>query len=243
MTQSFIRRKIPFVTTPSAPCPYLPDKLERKLVTALSGIVSPELFHALSLAGFRRSHHLAYVPACNSCKACISVRIVVENFTPRRTLSRVWKQNADLSGSLEPPLATEEQFSLFHRYVTRRHADGDMASMAESDYVYMVEDTPVDTSVVEFRDANRNLIAACLVDHLPDGLSAVYSFFDPDCGREGLGNFMVLWLIELARERNMPYVYLGYWIADCGKMAYKARFKPLEGMRDGQWLPFDDLGD
>lgn len=210
-------------------------------MTALNGIVSPDLFHALSLAGFRRSHHLAYVPTCGDCNACISVRIVVKDFVRRRTLARIWRANETLRASFEPPLATEEQYDIFRRYVTGRHSDGDMASMGESDYVYMVEDTPVDTSVVEFRDSNRRLVAACLVDHLPDGLSAVYSFFDPDCNRTGLGNYMVLWLIEEARSRGLPYVYLGYWIADCGKMAYKARFQPLEGMKDGSWRPFAEL--
>ncbi|MGB0749629.1 MAG: arginyltransferase [Magnetospiraceae bacterium] len=232
---------VSFLTTPPTPCPYLEGRMERKVVTSLGGMTSSRFFQALSLAGFRRSHHLAYVPACPDCDACVSVRIVVDQFSRKRSLARTWRKNAGLTAVEQPPVATDEQYALFMKYLRFRHPGGDMADMSESDYVFMVEDTPVDSKLVEFRDAKGALVAACLADRLPDGYSAVYSFFDPDLDPQGLGNFMVLWLIERSRQAKLPYVYLGYWIDGCRKMSYKQRFAPLEGLKDGEWVPMADI--
>ena len=147
--------------------------------------------------------------------------------------------NGDLRATETATEATEEQYDLFNRYQRSRHGGGEMSRMDYYDYQSLVEDTPVQSCLVEFRDANDTLLAACLIDHLSDGLSAVYSFFDPDQPRRSLGTLMVLWLVEEARRRRLPYVYLGFWIADCRKMAYKGRFQPLEAYTPDGWQRID----
>jgi arginyl-tRNA--protein-N-Asp/Glu arginylyltransferase len=223
-----------FYRTASLPCPYLPGKLERKLITELAGQDAQSFYNALSRAGFRRSHHLAYRPACSQCAACVPVRIPVADFLLSRSLKRIQKINADLRIRLVEPCASLEQFRLFVRYQRSRHADSDMASMTFGDFRAMIEDSPVASRLIELRDERGSFLGACLLDMLDDGLSAVYSFYDPHQPRRSLGTLLVLALIEASRQLALPYAYLGYWIADSRKMAYKARFRPLESLgRDG----------
>ena len=229
------RRPQFFYTTAPLPCPYLPGRTERKIVTELSGTEAEALHERLSRAGFRRSHNIAYAPVCPGCQACVPIRVVSEDFTPDRTQRRILRANADLTISEMPARATAEQFTLFQRYQKNRHADGDMAAMGYYDYRAMIEDTPISTGILEFRDAQDRLLGACLTDWLADGLSAVYSFFDTDEDKRSLGTFAVLWLIGRARSLGLPYVYLGYWVPESRKMAYKARFRPSEILISGAW--------
>jgi arginyl-tRNA--protein-N-Asp/Glu arginylyltransferase len=234
------RRPQFFYTTAPLPCPYLPGRTERKIVTELSGTEAEALHERLSRAGFRRSHNIAYAPVCPGCQACVPIRVVSEEFTPDRTQRRILRANADLTVSEMPARATAEQFTLFQRYQKNRHADGDMAAMGYYDYRAMIEDTPISTGILEFRDAQDRLLGACLTDWLADGLSAVYSFFDTDEDKRSLGTFAVLWLIGRARSLGLPYVYLGYWVPESRKMAYKARFRPSEILISGAWHRLGD---
>jgi len=209
-------------------------------VTELSGTEAEALHERLSRAGFRRSHNIAYAPVCPGCQACVPIRVVSEEFTPDRTQRRILRANADLTISEMPARATAEQFTLFQRYQKNRHADGDMAAMGYYDYRAMIEDTPISTGILEFRDAQDRLLGACLTDWLADGLSAVYSFFDTDEDKRSLGTFAVLWLIGRARSLGLPYVYLGYWVPESRKMAYKARFRPSEILISGAWHRLGD---
>ena len=240
MMQRPPRRPQFFYTTAPLPCPYLPGRTERKIVTELSGTEAEALHERLSRAGFRRSHNIAYAPVCPGCQACVPIRVVSEDFTPDRTQRRILRANADLTVSEMPARATAEQFTLFQRYQKNRHADGDMAAMGYFDYRAMIEDTPISTGLLEFRDAQDRLLGACLTDWLADGLSAVYSFFDTDEEKRSLGTFAVLWLIGRARSLGLPYVYLGYWVPESRKMAYKARFRPSEILISGAWHRLDD---
>lgn len=235
MDHSPLKRPQFFFTTAPLPCPYLPDRLERKLVTELSGPGAENLHEALARSGFRRSHSIAYAPACPGCKACVPVRVVVKDFERRRTLSRLWRENADLIATRVPARATTEQYELFARYQQSRHPGSDMALMGFYEYSAMIEDSPIDTFMVEFRDRAGVLTAVCLTDRTSDGLSAVYSFFESNGSRDGLGNYVVLWLIAQARKLDLPYAYLGYWITNSAKMAYKARFQPLECLGPNGW--------
>lgn len=235
MTYKPVDRPQYFYTTALMPCPYLSGRMERKLVTELVGPHAPELHDTLSQAGFRRSHNIAYSPVCPGCNACLPVRVESAAFAPGRNLRRIAKTNADVRVREVPARATLEQYELFERYQKTRHADGDMSTMGFYDYRAMVEDTPIDTVLYEFRDAGARLLGACLTDRVEDGLSAVYSFFDPKETRRSLGSYMVMWLIEQARRDEQPYVYLGYWIRNSGKMSYKARFQPLEMLDGAGW--------
>lgn len=227
-----------------SPCPYLPDRLERKLITELQDGNAPARYSGLSRAGFRRSHGFAYRPACNACTACVPVRVVARDFVPSRSQKRVWRRNAGLAIAERPAQATTEQYRLFEAYIGSRHGDGDMALMSFGDYRSMIEDSRLDTRLTEFRTPAGRLVAAFLADWLEDGPSAVYSFFDPDRASHSLGTYMVLWLIETARSRGLGHVYLGYWISESQKMSYKARFHPVEGLASDGWQRLEvDPGD
>lgn len=234
------RRPQFFYTTAPLPCPYLAGRTERKIVTELSGAEAEPLHDQLSRAGFRRSHNIAYSPVCPGCRACIPIRIVVADFVPDRTQRRVFRQNADLTSAELPARASAEQFALFQRYQGLRHGDGDMAAMGFYDYRAMVEDTPITTGMVEFRDGGGKLVGACLTDWLSDGLSAVYSFFEGDTARRSLGTYTILWLVARARALGLPYVYLGYWVPQSAKMSYKSRFRPSETLAGGVWRVLKD---
>ncbi len=223
-----------YVLTESC-CPYLPGRRERKLITELGDTQGTAFYSLLSRAGFRRSHSFAYRPACTGCTACVPVRVAAGAFTPSRSLRRVARTNTALGTEQRPPRATLEQYRLFSLYIGTRHDDGEMDGMTFADYRSMVEHTRIDTRMVEFRTEHGRLVAACLADWLPDGPSAVYSFFDPALARRGLGTYMVLWLIQAARDAGLPYVYLGYWIEQSPKMSYKTRFQPLEALGPDGW--------
>lgn len=220
--------------TAAMPCPYLPGRMERKLFTHLSGRRASMLHHLLSDNGFRRSQNLIYRPACEGCNACQSVRIVAEEFEANKRFRRVLRTNLDIEMGVQQTVATAEQYELFKRYLDARHQGGGMTQMSYQDYEYMVEDTPVQSVLVEYRlrgVAGQPLVAVALTDVMPDGLSMVYSFYDPDLAHRSLGTFLILDHIAQVRSANLDYVYLGYWVPDSPKMAYKGDYQPLEVQR------------
>jgi leucyl-tRNA---protein transferase len=233
-----------YLTAPS-PCPYLPGREERKVFTHLVGERAPELNDLLTHGGFRRSQSIAYRPACETCRACVSVRVVVEDFRATRSMRRVLERNSDLVTEMRVPVPTSEQYSVFRGYLDSRHRDGGMADMTVLDYAMMVEDSHVETRIVEFRRrspdsrvsgrGNGPLLGVALTDVLSDGLSMVYSFFDPDVGGRSLGTFIILDHIARARRLGLPYVYLGYWVKGSKKMDYKGRFLPQERLTGDGW--------
>jgi arginine-tRNA-protein transferase len=168
----------------------------------------------------------------------VPVRIAVEHFAPTRSIRRVRNASAGLTAAVLAPRATVEQFRLFMAYQHSRHRDSEMAAMSYGDYRGMIEDTALRTAVAEFRDPEGRLVAVSLFDRLDDGISAVYTFYDPAHHPGGLGTWSILWLVEECRRQGLPYVYLGYWIAESPKMAYKARFPALERLTSGEWVPF-----
>jgi len=234
-----------YVTAPQ-PCPYLPDRMERKLFTALQGEYAAKLNDSLSKQGFRRSQNVLYRPSCAECSACLSARIRVADFRPSKSQRRADRRHSDLARKASSPWATEEQYELFRAYLDSRHADGGMADMDIFEFAAMVEETPINSRVVEYTtpvDAGpRDLIAVCLTDVLNDGLSMVYSFFDPGRSRESLGTYVILDHIRIAREAGLPYVYLGYWVPSSPKMGYKSNFAALEIYKDGAWQEIGDPG-
>lgn len=237
-----------FVTSPS-PCPYLPGRMERKVFTELKGPHADELNDALGRIGFRRSQTVAYRPSCADCQACVSVRVVAGEFRPSASQKRNLKRNSDLVATVCRPWSTAEQFDLLQDYLGQRHPGGGMTSMDEVDFADMVEHTPVDSWVIEYREPTTDgrpgrLVAACLTDRQGDGLSMIYSFYDPDLSnRKGLGTFIILDHIMRARAAELPYVYLGYWIDGCDRMNYKIRFQPVEQLTSGGWRPLEQSTD
>lgn len=227
-----------YVTAPQ-PCPYLDGRMERKLFTALQGDTAPELNDALSKQGFRRSQNVLYRPSCAECSACMSARIDVSKFQPTRSQRRVSKRAAHIDRRATSPWATEEQYDLFRKYLDGRHAKGGMADMDMFEFAAMVEETPIRSRLFEYAD-KINLRAVCLTDVLDDGLSMVYSFFDPESEKLSLGTYVILDHIGVAQELGLPYVYLGYWVPGSRKMGYKANFAGLEVYRGGAWEPLGD---
>jgi arginine-tRNA-protein transferase len=222
-----------FLTAPM-PCPYLPGKQERKLFTHLTGRRAASLHALLSDNGFRRSQNLIYRPACEGCAACQSVRILAREFQTTKRYRRILRMNADIDVTVRQPRATAEQFALFKRYLDTRHTGGGMTAMNFVVYEFLVEDTPVQTVVVEYRlgsEPDKPLVAVALTDVMPDGLSMVYSFFAPELNRRGLGNLLILDHVRQVRLAGLSYVYLGYWVQDSPKMAYKGDYRPLEVQR------------
>ncbi len=218
--------------------------MERKLFTALQGENASRLNDALSKQGFRRSQNVLYRPSCSDCAACLSARIRVADFRPSRTQRRIARRNAHLQRQATSPWATEEQYALFRAYLDCRHADGGMADMDIFEFAAMIEETPIRSRVIEYRDRasgrEAELVAVCLTDVLDDGLSMVYSFYTPERPAASLGTWIILDHIHIAREAGLPYVYLGYWVPGSPKMGYKARFSALEVFHRGEWR---DLGD
>ena len=223
-----------FFTTVPCPCPYLKDRIESKLAVDISGPGAQLWSDVLSRAGFRRSHTICYLPACPDCKSCVSVRIRTAGFAPSKKQRKVLRLNADKQVSFLPNIADTEQYALFRAYLNARHADGEMSAMSFDEYRAMIEDGPVQSRLLEIRE-NGALKGVMLIDDLDDGLSAVYSFFDPSEADKSLGTFMILRLVEEAARNGRPYVYLGYWIPQVSNMAYKKRFRPLEYFVDGKW--------
>ena len=234
-----------FYLTAPAPCPYLAGRYERKVFTHLVGGKAPELNDLLTQGGFRRSQNIAYRPACETCRACVSVRILVDEFRPTRNMKRVAGRNADLIGKMHNAEPSTEQYSLFRSYLDTRHRKGGMSDMTVLDYAMMVEDTHVDTKVIEYRRRGPDtfitgagqgeLIAVALTDRMADGLSMVYSYFNPELADRSLGTFMILDHIARARTMGLPHVYLGYWVNGSRKMNYKVRFQPQEHLGARGW--------
>ena len=234
-----------FVTSPS-PCPYLPGKQERKVFTELAGVHAAELNDALGRIGFRRSQGVAYRPSCAGCTACVSVRVVTPEFQPNATQRKLLKRHADVEVTACRPWATDEQYQLLRRYLATRHPGGGMTGMDEDDYADMIEHSPVNSLVMEYREPalhgrRGRLIGACLTDHQVDGLSMIYSFFAADIAdRPGLGNFIIMDHIDRARDAGLPYLYLGYWIRGSRRMAYKTRYRPIEVLGPAGWRRMSD---
>jgi leucyl-tRNA---protein transferase len=240
VTQHFPTRQLRFFLTAPTPCPYLPGREERKVFAHLPLSDGPTVNDSLTQVGFRRSQNIAYRPACETCRACQSARAPAADYVLSRSERKVLNRNDDLKRHLVEAEATLEQFELLRRYLLARHADGGMAEMTWPDYVAMVEDTAVRTHLIEYRRKSEDrgpgdLIACVLVDVLADGLSLVYSFYNPDLDRRSLGSFVILDHIVQAQQSGLPYVYLGYWVPGSEKMAYKARFSPLEILKPGGW--------
>ena len=228
MSHPFDPNQLQFYLTIPSPCPYLPDRMERKIFTQLDPLDGPHLNNYLTHAGFRRSQNVIYRPACETCRECRSLRVDVAQFKAGKSFKRTLKRNSDLIIETKYAAATDEQFDLLQRYLNHRHAGGGMSSMDFERYSMMVEECASETEITEFRTPDGRLIAAMLVDHLTDGMSLVYSFFDPMEEHRSLGNFMILTHIEMCKTQDMPYLYLGYWVPDSPKMSYKARFGPAE---------------
>jgi len=234
-----------YVTAPQ-PCPYLDGRMERKLFTALQGEHAQRLNDTLSKQGFRRSQNVLYRPSCAECSACLSARIRVADFVPDRSQRRILRKNTHLRRNATSPWATEDQFALFRRYLDDRHADGGMADMDIFEFAAMIEETPIKSRVIEYTrspcdgEKVRPLAAVCLTDVFDDGLSMVYSFYDPDLASQSLGTHVILDHITFAREAGLPYLYLGYWVPGSRKMGYKSGFSALEIYKGGAWQPIGD---
>jgi leucyl-tRNA---protein transferase len=239
-----------FLTAPAA-CPYLPGRKERKVFTHLVGERAGEMNDVLTQGGFRRSQNIAYRPACETCRACISVRIPVDVFQPSKSQRRVHNSNRDITGDVYRAEPTTEQYGVFRAYLDARHFGGGMSDMSVLDYAMMVEDSHVDTRIIEYRKPvpegetggrrGGELIAVALSDVLKDGLSMVYSFFEPHEHARSLGTFMILDHIGRAQEMGLPYVYLGYWVNGSRKMDYKVRFNPIELLGEKGWQRVNDM--
>lgn len=236
-----------FYVTSAQSCPYLKGRLERKLFTHLTPDKPPALVDNLLKGGFRRSQNIAYIPYCDGCQACVSVRVLVDAFEDDRSFRRISRRNVDIYARRVPPRPTAEQYSLFRSYIDARHGDGGMADMSVLDYALMVEDSIVDTFVTEYRLKPQSalddddvgswpLLGVALCDRLSDGISMVYSFYDVDEGRRSLGTHMILDHIDYTRRLGLPYLYLGYWIEGSQKMTYKTRFQPQERLTPQGWV-------
>ena len=224
-----------YLTAPS-PCPYLGGKEERKVFTHLVGERAPELNNILTQGGFRRSQSIAYRPACEGCRSCVSVRVVAKDFRPSQSMRRIARRNADVVSDMRIAVPTSEQYAIFRAYLDSRHRDGGMADMTVLDYAMMVEDSHIETRIIEYRQRESGeLVAMALTDVLSDGLSMVYSFFEPDLSARSLGTLMVLDHISRAQRMGLSYVYLGYWVRGSRKMDYKGRFLPQERLMPEGW--------
>jgi len=236
-----------YVTAPQ-PCPYLPGRMERKLFTALQGEHAIKLNDSLSKQGFRRSQNVLYRPSCTECSACLSARVRVADFKPSKSQRRAMRRNQHLTRDAISPWAAEDQYELFRKYLESRHAKGGMADMDIFEFAAMIEETPIRSRVIEYTARAQNgqdaeLAAVCLTDVLDDGLSMVYSFFDPAREADSLGTYAILDHIKIARDADLPYVYLGYWVPGSPKMDYKARFSALEIYHRGEWCNLEDVTD
>jgi len=233
-----------YVTAPQ-PCPYLNNRIERKLFTGLNKINGEALNNTLSSQGFLRSQNVLYRPACVGCSACISARIRVNSFRLSKSQKRILNKNSNLIRGYHSALATDEQYDLFNKYLNKRHSDGGMSEMTIFEYSSMLEETPINTKIVEYHSKTKNgrhkLNCVSLTDVLDDGLSMVYSFFNPELTKLSLGKFMILDHINIAQEMNLKYLYLGYWVPGSKKMDYKSKFSALELYIEGEWKFASDI--
>ena len=245
MTDQSFRFPRFFVTAP-APCPYVPGRTERKVFAELKGPDAAEMNEALGRIGFRRSQTVVYRPSCDFCQACTSVRVVTDRFRPSASQKKLLKRHSDLEVHACEPWSTDEQWRLLSRYLAARHPDGGMAAMDGHDFADMVEQSPVDTVIVEYREPSVDgrpgrLVGCCLTDKQSDGLSMIYSFYDTElAARRGLGSFIILDHITRARAEGLPYVYLGYWVEGSPRMQYKVRYRPLERLTRDGWQLMDE---
>ena len=235
MTRPFHPSQLQFYVTIPSPCPYLEGQMERKVFTQLDPLSGPHLNDYLTHSGFRRSQNVIYRPACESCNACKSSRVDCSAFTASKSQRRALNKNQDLVRDVCEPYATQEQFALLSRYLHARHFGGGMTDMTFERYETMVEECASRTLIVEYRNTEHELVACCLVDELLDGLSMVYSFFDPRLSRRSLGTFMVLDHLALAKAETFSYLYLGYWVTQSPKMNYKSAFKPAQILTSNGW--------
>jgi len=222
-----------YLTAPY-PCSYLPGREARSQVATPAYLITPKVYTELVHRGFRRSGTFTYRPRCDGCQQCVPVRVVVDEFHPARAQRRSWQRHHDLRVEILPLQDKAEYFTLYQRYQRARHSDGGMAEDTPEQYRNFLLQSHVDSLLVEFREG-AELRMVSVIDVLDDGLSAVYTFYDPDIAQASFGTFNVLWQIELCRKLQLPYLYLGYWIRASRKMAYKANFAPLQALRDGEW--------
>ena len=227
-----------YVTAPQD-CPYLDNQVERKLFTALYGSNSRRLNNSLSKQGFRRSQNVLYRPSCANCSACMSARISSREFKPSKSQKRILLKNSDIVRVVNPALATDAQYNLFKHYINERHPNGGMSDMDANDFTAMIEETNVESKLIEYyakKSGELELISFSLVDILDDGISMVYSVFNPDFKERSLGTYMILDHNNLTLEMDLQYVYLGYWVQGSSKMDYKKRFSPLEVFTNDKWV-------
>ena len=231
-------QRIQFYLTAHYDCSYLPGRQARSQVATPTHLIDAHAYSALIRAGFRRSGQFTYRPHCEQCHACVPVRVDVENFSPNRSQRRCLKRNRHLASRFLPLDFHAEHYALYRRYLGSRHSGGGMDRDGPEQYTQFLLSSNVDSVLVEFRDGDE-LVMVSVIDQVDDGLSAVYTFFDPAREAQSLGVYGVLWQIELARRLELPYLYLGYWIAESRKMAYKQQYSPLEGLSGGRWQRLD----
>ncbi|MCF6292388.1 MAG: arginyltransferase [Robiginitomaculum sp.] len=240
MTYPLNPKQLQFFLTAPAPCPYLPDREETKLFTYLAKSDGRELNDMLTSIGFRRAQNISYRPACASCNACKSCRIVTADYQPSRSQKRITRKNQNLIRSVKPAIADEEHYALISKYLCARHISGGMEGMDEDDFAELIEETSVATELVDYRNEQDELIASALIDQLSDGASMVYSFFNPEFAGRSLGKFMIIDHINRAKSSKQPYLYLGFWVQKSQKMNYKDQFTPLQILQGNNW---ETLGD